>query len=140
MINLLSNAFKYTPPRGEILLAVRGRNLDDNRSLLQIEVRDNGIGIEKSFLQRIFLPFEQGEGGLVSGGTGLGLAISQNLAMLMGGHIYVESEEGKGSVFRVELPLKKKTNNSIPKQTEPQEKLVVVETGLLAELENSRVL
>lgn len=140
LINLLSNAFKYTPPRGEILLAVRGRNLDDNRSLLQIEVRDNGIGIEKSFLQRVFLPFEQGEGGLVSGGTGLGLAISQNLAMLMGGHIYVESEEGKGSVFRFELPLKKKTNNSIPKQTEPPEKLVVVETGLLAELENSRVL
>jgi len=140
LINLLSNAFKYTPPKGEILLSVRGRNLDDNKSLLQIEVQDNGIGIKKSFLERIFLPFEQGEGGLVSGGTGLGLAISQNLAMLMGGHIYVESEEGNGSVFRFELPLKRKPNNSLPKQNKPQEKLEKVETGILAELENSRVL
>lgn len=140
LINLLSNAFKYTPPRGEIFLVVSGRDIDDNRSLLQIEVRDNGIGIEKEFLDRIFLPFEQGEGGLVSGGTGLGLAISQNLAMLMGGHIYVESEEGNGSVFRFELPLKRKPSNSFPKEKESPEKLVVVETGLLAELENSRVL
>lgn len=111
LMNLLSNAFKYTPEKGKISLTAEEKQLDESNILLQIEVEDNGIGIQKNYLEKIFVPFEQGEGGLKFGGTGLGLAISQNLAMLMGGQIFVESEEGRGSVFRVEIPLKRKTKN-----------------------------
>lgn len=111
LMNLLSNAFKYTPKKGKISLSAEEKQLDESNILLQIEVEDNGIGIQKNYLEKLFVPFEQGEGGLKFGGTGLGLAISQNLAMLMGGQIFVESEEGRGSVFRVEIPLKRKTEN-----------------------------
>ncbi len=121
LINLLSNAFKYTPRHGKISLTVRGRELDENRVLLQIEVKDNGIGIEKEYREKLFLPFEQGEGGLQSGGTGLGLAISQNLAILMGGQIFVESEVGEGSTFCVEIPLTKKSEELLPETTAPEE-------------------
>ncbi len=142
LINLLSNAFKYTPPKGEILLSVQGRHLDENKILLQMEVRDSGMGIENSFLERLFVPFEQGIGGLESGGTGLGLAISQNLAMLMGGQIFVESEVGQGSIFRVELPLKKKSEINLSSKEDKQEHigLVSMEASPLEKLENTRVL
>lgn len=140
LINLLSNAFKYTPPKGEILLSVKGRDLDENKILLQMEVRDNGIGIENGFLERLFVPFEQGVGGLESGGTGLGLAISQNLAMLMGGQIFVKSEVGQGSIFRVELPLKRKSEISLPLQENKQSNLASMEVSPLEKLENTRIL
>ncbi|MDD4843948.1 MAG: ATP-binding protein, partial [Anaerotignum sp.] len=146
LINLLSNAFKYTPPKGKISLSVEAEILEESSVLLQIEVKDNGIGIHKSFMKKLFLPFEQGKGGLEAGGTGLGLAISQNLAMLMGGQIFVESEEGRGSVFRVELPLKRKVEHVIPliqgKPQEVQEEVDVAATArkMVGKFENTRVL
>jgi CheY-like chemotaxis protein/anti-sigma regulatory factor (Ser/Thr protein kinase) len=143
LINLLSNAFKYTPPKGKISLCVEAEMIEESIVLLQIEVKDNGIGIHKSFMKKLFLPFEQGKGGLEAGGTGLGLAISQNLAMLMGGQIFVESEEGRGSVFRVDLPLKRKGENTIPlAQRQPQDDMDLSATGrrALGEFENARVL
>ncbi len=108
LINLLSNAFKYTPPKGKITFNVEMRKLEEKEALLQVSVMDNGIGIEEGFLDKLFIPFEQGEGKMQEEGTGLGLAISQNLAIMMGGQIFVESEVGKGSVFFFELPIKRK--------------------------------
>ncbi|KXL51815.1 aerobic respiration control sensor protein ArcB [Anaerotignum neopropionicum] len=146
LINLLSNAFKYTPSKGKISLIAAVEILDESRVLLQIEVQDNGIGIQKSFLKKLFLPFEQGKGGLDAGGTGLGLAISQNLAMLMGGQIFVESEEDKGSVFRVELPLKRKLEAAVSpidkKMQEGQADMNSAAEGrrLLGKFENTNVL
>lgn len=146
LINLLSNAFKYTWKKGEVSLTAEVKPLDEGNILLQLEVRDNGIGIQKSFLEKLFVPFEQGEGGLKFGGTGLGLAISQNLAMLMGGQIFVESDEGKGSIFRAEIPLKRKTETTIflsDKLRGEKHKnvdLAVVGDGTLYNIENIRVL
>ncbi len=145
LINLLSNAFKYTPPKGKISLSVEAEVLEESSVLLQIEVKDNGIGIHKSFMKKLFLPFEQGKGGLEAGGTGLGLAISQNLAMLMGGQIFVESEEGRGSVFRVDLPLKRKNAHAIPLAQKPQEVQVELNVAaaarkMVGQFENTRVL
>lgn len=144
LINLLSNAFKYTPPKGTISLTVEVKNYGQSGILLRMEVKDNGIGIQKNSLEKIFVPFEQGQGGLDSGGTGLGLAISQNLARLLGGQIFVESEVGKGSVFQVELPLKRKADSilSFADQEEAQEQkdLATREENSFGQLENVRVL
>ncbi|MDD3393897.1 MAG: ATP-binding protein [Anaerotignum sp.] len=144
LINLLSNAFKYTPPKGKISLTVAVKNYGQGGILLQMQVRDNGIGIDKNFLEKIFTPFEQGEGGLESGGTGLGLAISQNLARLLGGQIFVESEVGKGTVFRVELPLRRKTENILlstdKEEAQAQEGEVRNERNPLGQLKNVKVL
>ena len=140
LMNLLSNAFKYTQPKGRINLNVKGRAMDEGTVLLQMEVRDNGMGIEKNYKEKLFIPFEQGEGGIQSGGTGLGLAISQNLAMLMGGQIFVDSETGKGSAFYVEIPLTKKSAEFLP--SAPPKDLGVMrgEEVSMEALENVRVL
>jgi len=73
---------------------------------LRCVISDNGIGMKKDFLSRVFLPFEQETAEIAQhfGGTGLGLAITHNLVNLMGGSIDVQSEEGKGSTFTIDLP------------------------------------
>ena len=105
LINLLSNALKFTPENGAIRLDVRQTQIKNNRARLQFTVSDTGIGMEKSFLDRLFSPFEQAEGsnGQKYGGTGLGMPITKNLVTLMGGTICVKSEPKKGSAFTVEL-------------------------------------
>ena len=97
--NLLTNAIKFTEV-GEIrFLASYGNGL------LVIEVRDTGIGMSEETLSRIFLPFERAAQNINSEGFGLGLSITKGLVGLLGGNISVRSSIGKGSVFRVELPL-----------------------------------
>lgn len=74
---------------------------------VRIAVRDTGIGIPASSRERIFLPFEQGDGSTTRryGGTGLGLSICSEMVRKMGGRIWVESALGQGSTFLVEVPL-----------------------------------
>ncbi len=102
--NLLSNANKFTPEGGHIGLSV-SRLPDaggaDGLCALQIEVADNGIGVNAEQQARLFRPFEQADGSISRkyGGTGLGLAISRKIVEMMGGDIRVESEPGKGSRF-----------------------------------------
>lgn len=99
--NLLSNAVKFTDENGTIRLNVKVLNHAKVGVKLLLEVIDNGIGIEKNQLDKLFNAFEQGEGGITRryGGTGLGLAICKKIVELMGGEIWIESEIGKGSKF-----------------------------------------
>jgi PAS domain S-box-containing protein len=105
LINLLSNAVKFTPQGGRIVLEMLTEA--ERPGMAQIQVSDSGIGIPSDKLQAIFEPFVQVGRSLSSPGegTGLGLAISRDLARGMGGDLTAASEEGKGSVFTLTLPL-----------------------------------
>jgi PAS domain S-box-containing protein len=106
--NLLKNAVKFTPDGGAIGVEL---NKDEGANRLTIRFWDSGIGMNESELERIFLPFAQGDhskqqGGQRFGGLGLGLAISIRLVERHGGHIRARSEgRGKGSIFDVVLPI-----------------------------------
>jgi PAS domain S-box-containing protein len=100
--NLMSNAVKFTPRGGRVDVNVRRAD-----SLIEIVVRDTGVGIPRAFLPFLFERFRQGETGIRRpGGLGLGLNISKQLAELHGGNITAESEgEGQGATFRVAFPV-----------------------------------
>jgi PAS domain S-box-containing protein len=102
MVNLVSNAVKFTE---EGIVTIRLRGKKNAQRHLVIEVEDTGPGISKKDQQRLFQPFVQLPDGKSQIGTGLGLSIVQQFVKLMGGEIAVESTPGKGSLFRVELPL-----------------------------------
>jgi signal transduction histidine kinase len=105
--NLLSNAIKFTPPQGRVEVEVS--QLETNRSVAQILVRDTGKGIRTEFLPYIFDYFRQADTGTTRqfGGLGLGLAIVRHLVELHGGTIRAKSDgDGKGATFTVRLPLK----------------------------------
>ena len=107
LFNLLSNAFKFTLENGTV--SVNLTRLDDgNESLIQIEVRDTGIGIAEDKLDKIFEPFFQNDlpKSMVNQGSGIGLAITKEFVKIHGGRINIKSEVGKGSTFIVLLPLK----------------------------------
>jgi len=105
LLNLLGNACKFTE-HGFIALRVALLDLGDRRAL-ELTVADTGVGIAPEQLPRLFEEFAQGDGATARrfGGTGLGLAISRRLCRLLGGEISVESAIGRGSTFRVRLPL-----------------------------------
>jgi signal transduction histidine kinase len=107
LLNLLSNAAKFTA-EGDIKISAWQEN-----GSLRLAVSDTGTGIEKEALNTIFEEFRQGDmtGARGHGGTGLGLAIAKRFANLLGGHIVVESEMGKGSTFTVTLPLNRPAVN-----------------------------
>lgn len=101
LINLISNALKFTPEGGAIVLNVDKDSEGEDGLKLLFHVTDTGIGIPAGAQQRIFESFEQADSSTTReyGGTGLGLAISARLVALMGGEIGLRSQEGKGSVF-----------------------------------------
>ncbi len=105
VFNLLSNAIKFTEKGGVTLRAVAEGEGDARR--LKLAIEDSGIGIPASKFEEIFESFRQVDTSTTRrfGGTGLGLAICRNLARALGGDIMVESEDGKGSRFVVDLPL-----------------------------------
>lgn len=100
LVNLLSNAVKFTE-RGEVIIMVKSRLLNEQRCELEFAVRDTGIGIPDEKIPRLFQSFNQGDPSTAGkyGGTGLGLAISKRLVEIMGGKIHVESQVGYGSTF-----------------------------------------
>jgi signal transduction histidine kinase len=102
--NLLTNASKYSPPRSVITIAA---TLAAEEGFVQLSVADQGMGIASSDQERIFGRFQRGQNVERWGmpGTGLGLFISRALAELQGGHIWLESTLGRGSTFRVTLPI-----------------------------------
>ena len=107
IINIVSNAIKFTPSCGEIILEVRQTPTDTSRHVnLEFIVSDTGIGMSEEFMEHMFEPFEQEKQNVrLYGGTGLGLAICQNLLKMMNGTMIVKSLPGKGSTCTVRLRL-----------------------------------
>lgn len=103
--NLVSNALKFTE-RGEVVVNVNSRKADDGGFEIHFAVKDTGCGIPANRQSAIFQAFTQVDGSSTRrfGGTGLGLTISAQLAQLLGGRIWLESEVGYGSAFHVVLP------------------------------------
>jgi len=99
--NLLSNSAKFTPEAGTIKLSVELISLKKNKCVIQVSIKDSGIGMSKEEQKKLFSAFQQAEVGTARkyGGTGLGLAISKRIVEMMDGDIWVESETGKGSCF-----------------------------------------
>ncbi len=98
VVNLLSNAFRFTLPNGSISFSVEH---DEKR--LRFTIQDSGVGMPKEQVEKIFDRFHQVPG--TEGGTGIGLSLAKELLQLHKGQISVQSESGKGSSFRVSLPI-----------------------------------
>ncbi len=102
MSNLLINAIKFTPENGKVSMEV---TKDNEAKLINIKLKDTGKGIAKNQQHLIFDRFYQIEGQDAAAGTGIGLAIVKELTEIQGGNIWVDSIEGKGSVFYLTLPI-----------------------------------
>jgi CheY-like chemotaxis protein len=135
LTNLIHNAIKFTQ-NGEVNIKIK-KTQDD---VYLFEVQDTGIGLKKEQIKTLFDEFSQADMSTSRkyGGTGLGLSISKNLVHLMGGSIHVESEFGKGSSFRVTLPLDK-AENFYETQSEILEDIEII-TEKVNALDNIRIL
>lgn len=113
--NLISNATKYTPAGGKIIITLCEKSqVLKGYGCYELTVQDNGIGMSEEFLQKVFEPFER-EDDVVARriqGTGLGMTIVKNIVELMHGKIDVKSEKGKGTTFTVTINLKLNENNT----------------------------
>lgn len=100
LINIIANAIKFTH-EGEIFISLEAKPVSEQEIELHFSIRDTGIGISQDHLQQIFQPFNQADASNTRpyGGVGLGLTISQRLCELMGGKIWVESQQDIGSTF-----------------------------------------
>lgn len=126
LLNLSSNALKYTESGGTISLhIIEKEGQEEGRAAYELRVRDNGIGMSAEFVKTIFEPFTREQTSTVSGiqGTGLGMSITKNIVEIMGGTISVTSEEHKGSEFVVSFNFK---------LAEPEEKPECQATNTLA--------
>ena len=107
LLNILSNAIKFTPPEGTIIFRVIEKpSTAPDIANFEFRIKDNGIGMSEEFQKTIFDAFTREQTSTVSGiqGTGLGMAISKNIVDMMGGTIEVASVEGKGTEFVVDIP------------------------------------
>ena len=109
LLNLVANAIKFTPPDGNVRLAITSADPQANPVLIRFEVRDTGIGMDDFVKRRLFERFSQADSSTTRryGGTGLGLAISSRIVAIMGGRIEVESAPGRGSSFYFTVPFRR---------------------------------
>ena len=125
LMNILSNAVKYTPTGGHIRLEVEELTHTEHYAKYRFVVQDDGIGMSEEFQKHIFEPFERERTSTVSKvqGTGLGMAITRSIVDLMGGSISVESASGKGTRFEVvlELPIDIEADTAQKAQALPEE-------------------
>jgi len=108
LVNIINNAVKYTPEGGLIQISFSQQpDVKPDSVRVDFSCRDNGIGMSREFLERIFLPFERVQNAAVSRieGTGLGMSIVKNLVDSMGGQIVVDSAEGEGTLVNISIPL-----------------------------------
>jgi CheY-like chemotaxis protein len=114
LVNLVGNALKFTE-QGRVSIEAQWQSLDHELLWFTCSVRDSGIGISSESLELMFNAFQQADSSISRryGGTGLGLPIARTLAERMGGTLRAQSEEGRGSVFTLEIPL------ALSKQTLP---------------------
>ena len=116
LLNLVSNAIKFTEEGGVTIEVVAEKSAPESGTIsVSFAVRDTGVGLAPEELTKIFEEFEQGDSGRAKrhAGTGLGLAISKRLVSMMNGEISVASEAGRGSVFMVQVPLKRADTTSV---------------------------
>jgi signal transduction histidine kinase len=101
LVNLVNNAIKYSEPGTQITLSARG-----DQSAVRFEVADQGVGIRKEHMPRLFEKFYRADDPAVrrTPGTGLGLYIVRSLVTMLGGQVHARSRPGKGTVFIVTLP------------------------------------
>ncbi len=113
LINLISNAIKFTE-QGEVIITIKTAKNTDKTVELIFAIQDSGMGISSEHVQKLFNPFTQADTSTTRqfGGTGLGLAICKQLTELMGGEISVDSDIGIGSIFTFNVCLKKQDNQS----------------------------
>ena len=121
LLNLISNAIKYTHPGGTITLRIiQKTSTKTGYGTFEFRIKDNGIGMSEEFIKTIFDPFTREENSTVSRiqGTGLGMAITKNIVDMMGGKITVASKKGEGTEFIVTVDFRianrKKTDPAIP--------------------------
>ena len=98
---LLHNAWKFSRERASVRIVVSGAREGD---LLQVQVRDHGIGYDPRYADKLFQPFQRLHGAAEGAGNGLGLAIAKRIVERHGGRIAAQSEPGVGSIFTIELP------------------------------------
>ena len=122
LLNLLSNAMKFTKPGGMVSVRIlQKRNAPEGYADYEFQVKDTGVGMSPEFLKHVFDPFERERTSTVRGiqGTGLGMAITKNIVDMMGGTVSVDSEVGKGTTFTVSLQFKT-CSGSVKQETIPQ--------------------
>jgi len=143
-INLITNAVKFTPKNGQITVGCNFEKTTEEKGIFRISVKDSGVGIAKEHIDTIFDEFIQVE--TVDSlsrhlGTGLGLAICKRIVDLYGGQISVESILGKGSEFRVSIPLKiaQKTAAEPGGKSSDRTKVVVLEGKKMLLVDDTRI-
>ena len=125
LMNLISNAYKFTPEGGNVAVRVSQSIPEQNAEAeYEFRVKDNGIGMSKEFSKNVFETFEREKTSTVSGiqGTGLGMAISKSIIDVMGGTIIIDSAPGVGTEFRilVRLPITKEEISHESKKSDPE--------------------
>jgi CheY-like chemotaxis protein len=118
LLNLVGNAIKFTQ-QGQVTVTAEMQWKNDDEMALHFAVRDTGIGIEPDKLDEIFQAFRQSDASTTRqyGGSGLGLTISSELVRMMGGHIWVDSTEGQGSIFHFTIQVRRGAPLALPSAT-----------------------
>ena len=119
LLNLMSNAVKYTPAGGQVSMRITEKPFDkEGYANYEFYIKDNGVGMSKEFMEHIFEPFERERNSTISRiqGTGLGMAITKNIVDMMGGSIEVDSEQGVGTEFTVSFTFRLNAQNKKPKE------------------------
>ena len=135
LINILSNAVKFTDAPGHITMTVERTAIFGDQSTMKFCIEDTGIGMDKEFIPKIFDPFSQEDGSRKSkyGSTGLGMAITKNIVEMMNGTIEVESEKGVGSRFTVIVSLRNCEKLNTKREIDPSTlKVLVVDDDEIA--------
>jgi CheY-like chemotaxis protein len=150
LLNIISNAYKFTPAGGAITASILETGITDNNyGSYEIRVRDTGIGMSREFAERMFNAFERERSSTVSGieGTGLGLSITKRIVDLMGGSIEVLTAPGSGTQIVIRLKFKLAEKKDIPDDTQalpnaqdaPAEKEIDFSTKRLLLVEDNQV-
>ena len=131
LINILGNAVKFTPEGGTVRFIIEEGPRLNRKATLKFVISDTGIGMSKEYLPHIFEAFSQEDSSTTSryGSTGLGMPITKSIVEMMNGHIEVESEKGKGSVFTVVITLGESDRKSVETregELDPHEMSVLV--------------
>jgi CheY-like chemotaxis protein len=138
LINILSNAIKFTDAPGDVTMTVERTAVFEDKSTLRFRIKDTGIGMDKSFIPKIFDTFAQEYNGRTNkyGSTGLGMAITKNIVETMNGSIRVESEKGVGTQVTVVITL----NNCESENTTSDNEPLTVQEKNRAELDDRNLL